>query len=199
MGQKKILVLGVGNILLRDEGVGVRIVEKLQQDYTFSPNVRLLDGGTLGLMLLEPIMGADTLIVVDAIKSGQPPGTIEKLPLAVLRKRISIKNSLHQLDLLDTLAHAEFLERLPQAIIIGIEPEEIATLSLELSETVRSRREDLVSAVLREIPRAGGGYYPRAPASLTSCADRPSCDMRATGASAGSWHRTMAAAMRRAG
>ncbi|MGD9089902.1 MAG: hydrogenase maturation protease, partial [Desulfobacterales bacterium] len=112
MRQKQILVLGVGNILLKDDGIGVRIVEKLQQEYAFSPNVRLLDGGTLGLRLLEPITGADVLIVVDAIISGQPPGTIERLPLAVLRKRISIKNSLHQLDLLETLAHAEFLERL---------------------------------------------------------------------------------------
>ena len=166
MGQKQILVLGVGNILLRDEGIGVRIVEKLQQDYTFSPNVRLLDGGTLGLRLLEPIIGVDYLIVVDALVNGQPPGRIERLPLAVLRKRISIKNSLHQLDLLETLAHAEFLERLPETIIIGIEPEDIATLSLELSETVRSRRKDIVSAVLGEISHAGGEYYPRKPGSM---------------------------------
>jgi hydrogenase maturation protease len=159
MDQKQILVLGVGNILLRDEGIGVRIVEKLQQDYTFSSNVRLLDGGTLGLKLLEPISETDTLIVVDAIVCGQPPGTIERLPLAVLRKRISIKNSLHQLDLLETLAHAEFLESLPETTIIGIEPEDTCTLSLELSDTIRARREDMVSAVLEEITHAGGGYY----------------------------------------
>ena len=87
MDQKQILVLGVGNILLRDEGIGVRVVEKLLETFTFSPNVRLLDGGTLGLRLLEPITAADYLIVVDAIKTGRPPGTIEKLSLA------SMKNS----------------------------------------------------------------------------------------------------------
>ena len=168
MGQKQILVLGVGNILLRDEGIGVRVVEKLQQDYAFSPNVRLLDGGTLGLKLLEPITGADALIVVDAIINGKPPGTVEKMPLAVFRKRISVKNSIYQLDLLETLAHAEFLESLPETVIIGIEPEDTCTLSLDLSETVRSRRDDMVSAVLQEIARAGGGYYPRTPGSLVS-------------------------------
>ena len=182
MGQKQILVLGVGNILLRDEGIGVRVVEKLQQDYAFSPNVRLLDGGTLGLKLLEPITGADHLIVVDALLSGQPPGAIEKLSLAVLRKRISIKNSLHQLDLLETLAHAEFLKSLPETIIIGIEPEDTATLSLELSETIRSRREDLMGAVLQEIARAGGGYYPRAPGSLVRGAGWQSCNLKRTAA-----------------
>ena len=180
MRQMQILVLGVGNILLRDEGIGVRIVEKLQQDYTFSPNVRLLDGGTLGLRLLEPITSADVLIVVDAIISGQQPGTIERLPLAVLRKRISIKNSLHQLDLLETLAHAEFLESLPETTIIGIEPEDTCSLSLELSETVRARRKDIVDAVLEEISRVGGGYYPRPPGSLMSGAGRPFYDVKPT-------------------
>lgn len=176
MRQKQILVLGVGNILLRDEGIGVRIVEKLQQNYIFSPNVRLLDGGTLGLKLLEPITEADVLIVVDAIISGQPPGTLERLPLAALRSRISIKNSLHQLDLLETLAHAEFLESLPETMFIGIEPEDSYSLSLELSATVRACREELASAVLREISRAGGGYHPRAPGSLVSDVGRPFYD-----------------------
>ena len=182
MGQKQILVLGVGNILLRDEGIGVRVVEKLQQEYAFSPNVRLLDGGTLGLKLLEPITEADALIVVDAIISGQPPGTLERLPLAVLRKRISIKNSLHQLDLLETLAHAEFLESLPETVIIGIEPEDTCTLSLELSGTIRARREDMVSAVLQEITRAGGGYHPRAPGSLVNNAGWQFFDAKAAAA-----------------
>ena len=182
MRQNQILVLGVGNILLRDDGIGVRIVEKLQQEYTFSPNVRLLDGGTLGLKLLEPITGADVLIVVDAIISGQPQGTIERLPLAVLRKRISIKNSLHQLDLLETLAHAEFLESLPQTTIIGIEPEDTCSLSLELTDTVRARREDIVSAVLQEISRAGGGHYRRSPVSLISGAGRASYNAKTAAA-----------------
>ena len=180
MQQNQILVLGVGNILLRDDGIGVRIVQKLDQDYTFSPNVRLLDGGTLGLRLLEPITGADVLIVVDAIASGQSPGTLERLLLADLRSRISIKNSLHQLDLLETLAHAEFLESLPQTTIIGIEPEDTCSLSLELTDTVGARREDIVSAVLKEVSRAGGGYHPRAPGSLTSGAGRPLYDVKPT-------------------
>ena len=170
MVQKHILVLGVGNILLTDEGVGVRAVEKLQEAYTFSPNIRLLDGGTLGLKLLEPITEADYLIVVDAIKTGQPAGTIERLSLAALRKRISLKNSLHQFDLLETLAHAQFLESLPETVIVGIVPEDTVTLSLELSETVRSRLENLVSAVLEEITGAGGGYYPRASNALLKSA-----------------------------
>ena len=148
----------------------MRIVERLQKDYAFSPNVRLLDGGTLGLRLLDPITEADYLVVVDAIKTGQPPGTIEILSLANMKKCVSLKNSLHQLDLLETLAHAQFLESLPKTVIVGIEPEDTETLSLELSETVRSNLESLVSAVLLEIEKAGGGHYPRTSDDLLNSA-----------------------------
>ncbi len=70
--------------------------------------------------------------------------------------------------LLETLAHAEFLGSLPHTVIVGIEPEDIAALSLKLSETIRSRLEDLVSAVLQEIAEVGGGYHPRVPGSLST-------------------------------
>ncbi len=182
MAPKHILVLGVGNILLRDEGLGVRVVEKLQQDYAFSPNVRILDGGTLGLKLLEPIIAADFLIVVDAIQNGQPPGTITRVSPAVLCKRIAFKKSLYQLDLLETLAHAAFLESLPATVIIGIEPEDTTSLSLELSKTVRSRMQDLVRNVLQEIAGVGGGYYPRPPDSAVSGAAWQLFQMKQTAA-----------------
>ena len=80
MQEKQILVLGVGNILLRDEGIGVRIIEQLQSNYCFSANVELMDGGTLGLRLLDPIAQAEHLIVVDAVQNGQAPGTLYRLP-----------------------------------------------------------------------------------------------------------------------
>ena len=159
MNPKQILVLGVGNILLRDEGVGVRIVEKLQQDYEFSEYVRLLDGGTLGLMLLDPIAAADYLIVVDAVQNGNPAGTIQRHPLDDFRSRVLVKNSLHQLDLLETFAYAEFLGNLPETVtIIGIEPEDMSPYGLELTKTIESRTGHLVAMVLEEIELAGGQY-----------------------------------------
>src|SRR5512143_3162034 len=96
MAAQRILVLGVGNILLKDEGVGVRVIEQLQAEYLFSPNVRLMDGGTLGIRLLDDITGADHLIVVDAVRNDQPPGTLYRLPAEELTRCVSFKNSLHQ-------------------------------------------------------------------------------------------------------
>ena len=156
MSVQHILVLGVGNILLKDEGVGVRVIEQLQAEYSFSPNVRLMDGGTLGIRLLDDITGADHLIVVDAVRNDQPPGTLYRLLAEDLTRCVSFKNSLHQTGLLETLAYAEMLEQRPTTVVVGIEPEDISPWGIELTVTVRERMAALVSNVLREIQQAGG-------------------------------------------
>ncbi len=161
MEKKQILVLGVGNILLHDEGIGVKVIEELQAQYLFSDNVELFDGGTLGLRLLDPIAQSDHLIVVDAVQNGEPPGTLYRLDAEDLNKRVTFKNSLHQLDLVETLAYAEVLGNRPEAVIIGIEPADISPWGLELTEVVRSRMAELCEQVLKEIERAGGEFQPR--------------------------------------
>jgi hydrogenase maturation protease len=83
----KILVLGVGNILFTDEGVGVRAVETLLRDYSFSDNVTLMDGGTLGTRLMDPIMQCQRLIVIDAVLGGDEPGSVYRLTGDDLRSR----------------------------------------------------------------------------------------------------------------
>jgi hydrogenase maturation protease len=117
-----------------------------------------MDGGTLGVRLLDPIAGADHVIVVDAVQNGAPPGALHRLSAEDLNAKISFKNSLHQLDLVETLAYAEMLGNRPSAVIIGVEPEDISPWGLEMTETVRSRMPDLCSEVLKEIEKAGGTY-----------------------------------------
>jgi hydrogenase maturation protease len=160
MGENRILVLGVGNVLLRDEGVGVRVIEKLQAEYLFSSNIELMDGGTLGVRLLASISEVDCLIVVDAVQNGQPPGTIYYLPVQELEKRVTFKNSLHQLDLVETLAYAEMLGHRPDAVIIGVEPADISPWGTEMTETVSSCVPEMCALVLDEIKRFGGSYNP---------------------------------------
>lgn len=161
MQRKRILVLGVGNILLKDEGIGVKIVQRLESLYCFSSNVELMDGGTLGLRLLDPIANADYVIVVDAVQNGRPPGTLYRLPAEELGNRVSFKNSLHQLDLVETLAYAEILGNRPDAVVIGIEPADISPWGMELTESVAVAVPEMCSRVLREIETAGGSYTAR--------------------------------------
>jgi hydrogenase maturation protease len=150
--QDQITVLGVGNILFRDEGVGIRVIERLVEKYGFPENVSLVDGGVLGFNLLGIISDADRLIVVDAIRNGGNPGDLYRLVGDEIPKRVFAKNSLHQVDLL------EALDRVPETVIIGVEPEDISTLSIELSEAIHSRIDHLVEMVLDELDQLGVTY-----------------------------------------
>lgn len=161
MSTKRILVLGVGNILLRDEGVGVRVVERLQAGYHFSSNVSLMDGGILGIKLMEAISSSEFLIVVDAVLNGQPPGTFYRLTGEEVRKSVAFKYSLHQTDLLETLACCELVGNRPETVVLGIEPEDFSPWSDELTPTIQSRVAELSERVLLELEQAGGSYRPR--------------------------------------
>lgn len=158
MSKKHILVLGVGNLLLGDEGTGVRVIEKLEDEYLFSENVELYDGGTLGLKLLEPMGRAGFAIVVDIVRAGGAPGTIYRIEEKDFFKKIPYKSSLHELNLVETLIFAEELGNKPETVVIGIEPVDWTSFSTELTAPVQSRMEDIVSAVLKEIEKAGGSW-----------------------------------------
>lgn len=160
MSNKKILVLGVGNILLHDEGVGVHVVRDLEQQYNFSPEVTLLDGGTLGMRLLDAISKADFMIVIDTLCNNEPPGTITRLTRDELQDRVAAKNSLHQVSFLETIAYANFLGILPETVLIGCEPADLSAWGTELTSVVNAARPLMVKKVLAEISTAGGEASP---------------------------------------
>jgi hydrogenase maturation protease len=165
---KNILVLGVGNILYTDEGIGVRCVEALGQTYTFAPNITLMDGGTLGTRLMGPIMENDLLIVLDAVLGDGQPGSIYRLEGEDLRKSLAFKNSMHQTDLVDTLIYCEIAGNRPEAVIIGMEPQDYATQSLELSQPAKAALPRMMAAALKEIEKAGGCFTQQELASVAS-------------------------------
>ena len=158
MSDKHILVLGVGNILLGDEGTGVRVIQRLEDHYVFSDSVELYDGGTQGLKLLEPICRANFAIVVDIVRAGGAPGSIYRIAESDLSKKIPYKSSLHELNIVETLIYAEELGNKPETVVIGIEPGEWTSWSTELTEPVRNRMEDFIAVVLEEISKAGGSW-----------------------------------------
>lgn len=159
--EQHILVLGVGNILFTDEGIGVRCVEELQQGYHFSDNITLLDGGTLGTKLMGPILDAQYLIVLDAVLCDDQPGSVYRLIGEDLRKSLAFRDSMHQTDLVDTLGMCELVGNRPEAVIIGMEPFDYQTMALELSPAARQAMPTMIEAVLREIAAAGGSCTPR--------------------------------------
>lgn len=142
-----ILILGLGNVLLQDEGVGVHVVNQLQKHYLFNPSVDLIDGGTSGLDLLGDIEDRTRIIIVDAIEFGQYPGYVGILKNDEILARIQTKLSIHHLGLSDILSTLILLDKIPpEIILVGIQPEKLET-GLVLSETVNEAVPKAVSII----------------------------------------------------
>jgi hydrogenase maturation protease len=155
------LVLGVGNILLQDEGVGVRVVEHLQENYTFPEEVQVLDGGTMGLDLLFYLEGVDRLLVIDAVDARQPPGTIVRLTDGQIPALLGRKLSPHQIGLADLLSVAGLRDLTPsQVVLIGVQPASLET-ELSLSPTIRAQLPSIIDMVTQELKRWGYTIRPQ--------------------------------------
>ncbi|MBI4684055.1 MAG: HyaD/HybD family hydrogenase maturation endopeptidase [Nitrospirae bacterium] len=156
-----ILILGIGNILMMDEGVGVRAVEELERRFQFSENVELLDGGTSGMELLSYMSNRDYLIIIDAVKSGQLPGTVVRVEGEDVPARFMTRISPHQLGLSDLLAAASLTGELPKKMVLfGVEPKTIE-MGLMLSDNVKANFDKLLHVVVEEIRKVGYDVEPR--------------------------------------
>ena len=154
----EIMILGIGCILYSDEGFGVRVIETIQERYEFPDNVLVVDGGVLGINLLGVISKPDHLIVVDAVRNKGKPGDLYRLEGHAIPERIRAKNSLHQVDFLEALTLCQALDKVPETVILGIEPEDIETLSTELTATTQAKVDAIIDRVLGEVKRLGGSY-----------------------------------------
>jgi hydrogenase maturation protease len=153
-----ITVLGVGNILYQDDGVGIRVIEKLEAEYEFPDNVFIVDGGVLGINLLGVISNAGKLIVVDTVLNHGQPGDLHRLSHEQIPDRILAKNSLHQVDLIEALTLCKALGHVPRTTIVGIEPKQMDQLKDKLTPEIEERIEDLTRAVLDEVRDLGGSF-----------------------------------------
>lgn len=154
-----VLVLGVGNILLRDEGLGVRAIEELERAYTFAPGVELVDGGTCGLELLDNLKGRDLLLIIDAMRNGGPPGSVYRLSDREVPAHFHTRITPHQLGISDLLATLGLMEALPARLVLfGVEPADLST-GLGLSAPVAQALDRVVAAVAAEL--ADYGLEPR--------------------------------------
>jgi hydrogenase maturation protease len=145
------LVLGIGNILLQDEGLGIHALERLTQDYYLPPAVQLMDGGVMGLDLLPYLEDSSTLLVIDAVQTGQPPGTLVRLERDAIPATLALKMSMHQAGLQELLATSQLQGTLPTKVVLwGMEPANL-DWGLDLSAPVAAGLETLVQAIVGEL------------------------------------------------
>ena len=129
----KILILGVGNLLLRDDGFGVHLINSLK-DTALPGNVELLEAGTVSHQLIPRLHEIDHLIVIDVVEAGDTPGSLFRFSPDDMKFPVEQKASLHQISLIDVLHMAALTGTKPKTVIIGVQPKDVSSWSMELSD-----------------------------------------------------------------
>lgn len=153
--EKKILVIGMGNVLMQDEGIGVRAVEELESHYVIPDEISILDGGTTGMELFEPIRACTHLVVADGVNTGDPYGTIVRIANKEIPAFFQTKISNHQLGLSDLLALLQLKSEMPEHVaIIGMVPHSLEN-KLGLSAAAKAGLKHMVIGLVNELASLG--------------------------------------------
>ena len=159
-GGTSTLVLGLGNPLMGDDGLGLAALERLERGWQLPPEVRALDGGTLGLSLLPLLEEADGVLILDAIEAGGQPGALILLERDAVPRRLAQRTSCHDDGLAQVLALSELRDTLPGRLVaIGLQPGCVA-MGAGLSEEVEGRVDDLARAAAEQLAAWGHALEP---------------------------------------
>ncbi len=150
-----VTVLGIGNIVLQDEGFGVRVAEALEAGYVFPDTVQVLDGGTLGMELLRFVTGTQRLLILDAVKGGGQPGDRYRFTDTAVMAHFQDKLSSHEIGIQDVLALLTVTGKgIPEVVVLGAEPFGLEA-GTELTAPMAALVPELVQQALAELGRWG--------------------------------------------
>jgi hydrogenase maturation protease len=150
-----VLVLGLGNVLLGDDGLGAAAVARLERQYGIPADVCLEDGGTLGLGLLGLLSESSHVILVDAVRTDSPPGSLVRLDGDDVVNAVRERLSPHQVGVADLLAAARLIDRYPVTVtLLGLVPQSM-DLAVARSPPVEAALDALVEAIVREVQSLG--------------------------------------------
>jgi hydrogenase maturation protease len=150
MASQNILILGLGNILLGDEGVGVRVIEQLLTR-PLPDEIEVIDGGTAGYELINFFEGKEKVIIVDAVKTNDTPGSVYKMDLSVVQEDETVQLSLHQIGLKNVFKMASLMDLNPEVTLVGIVPKNYQDYNIGLSDEVEKAIPLAIETVLKEI------------------------------------------------
>jgi len=157
----RVVILGVGNTIRADEGIGVHVVDALERDYALPEGVMAIDGGTSSMEMLDDLSNLDFLLVIDAVNDGKPPGALIRLAGDDVPVFFRRNLSPHGIGLSDVLAALEFLGASPkETLILGMQPVSM-DLSMELTPEAAARVPELVAQVVAELSARGCAPTPR--------------------------------------
>ena len=148
--EKTVLILGLGNLLFTDEGVGVHVAQRLLQ-MKLPAEVAVIDGGTGGYELIEHVRGKSKVVIIDCLNANAPPGSIVRLSLEELALRQPHPFSAHQGGVGEFLAFLKTLVPAPEVVVYGVVPDIVDQLGMELSPAVETQFSKIVSTIIDEL------------------------------------------------
>ncbi|WP_086252574.1 HyaD/HybD family hydrogenase maturation endopeptidase [Campylobacter devanensis] len=158
----RVLILGVGNIMFADEGVGVHFVKMIENNFKFNSkehNLKFVDGGTLANHLTPIMADSDYLIVVDCIDAdGGQIGDVYFFDFDDMPKSINWSGSAHEVEMLQTIEMMDLVGDRPQTKIIGVIPRRIVPMSFELSDEIKKSTNLMEKIILKELSNLGFSY-----------------------------------------
>ncbi|WP_236579134.1 HyaD/HybD family hydrogenase maturation endopeptidase [Hydrogenimonas urashimensis] len=164
--EASIAVIGIGNILFKDEGVGIYAAKYLGENYGFSPHVDIIDGGTLGFKLMNYCQSYDKVIILDTVSVKDEPGSVYNLPSDALIGLGSYRRTAHEVEVVQILEVCFMLERRADVNVIGIVPEDIESVDIALTGNLTERFGALIDETVRELERGGIEVTPKEGRSL---------------------------------
>jgi hydrogenase maturation protease len=148
----KRIILGVGNLLLADDGVGVHVAHILQR-MDLPGEVTAVEGGTDGFRLMHIISGAERLVIVDAVRGGETPGTLYRFDIENIRQcPAGFRTSVHQIGILEVIELSALIGKRPDTTVIGVEPASLR-MSMELSSEIKGKIPRIIELALEEAKR----------------------------------------------
>lgn len=151
MQEPTVSIIGLGNILMTDEGVGVHVVNEFDQRYTVPGYVEIVDGGAAGLDLIPFIEGREKVLMVDAVNFDREPGFIDLLENDAIPIRLTQKASMHHLGLMDVLCIVRMSGNVPKDLcIIGIQPKSLE-LGLDMTPEIWDKKDALIARMAAKL------------------------------------------------
>ena len=157
----QLVILGMGCTLFSDQGFGVHVVTELDRRYELPDHVLLVDGGTVGVHLLGTIAQAERVIAVDIMRRGGAAGTIYRIEGQEIIERLNAADHVLQEAFIEALIHSRMLDDPPEAVMLGIEPENAESLECSITPVLSAKTEEMIGMVLAELDRLGIEYSER--------------------------------------
>ncbi len=147
----RISILGIGNILLTDEGVGVHAVNAIKKKYSFSPDIDIIDGGTMGLDLLPIFQTQDKILIIDAVDFNKEPGYVGTIEGNNIPSVLNAKLSVHHIGFSDLLFAAKLMrENPPEVYLVGIQPKSL-DVGLDMTEEIRVKLDSIIDLTIQKL------------------------------------------------